>query len=230
MFMLAEDEGKPELCKKAFDMNYGWGTHSVMHNVAQGKDSVSRIISQVMRVDSILPKNAMQMNFITNHDENSWNGTAKEKFGAGENAFAVLSYTLPGMPLIYSGQEAGLAKRLRFFAKDTIDWKAADFSPFYKTLNALKHDNEALWNAPYGGMFAQVKNTVPAKVVSFIREKGDYKILVVLNLSAAPVSVAVKGDIVNGTYTDVFTGNETKILKKEPFDLEAWGYKVLEIK
>jgi hypothetical protein len=79
-------------------------------------------------------------------------------------------------------------------------------------------------------MFAQVKNTVPAKVVSFIREKGDYKILVVLNLSAAPVSVAVKGDIVNGTYTDVFTGNETKILKKEPFDLEAWGYKVLEIK
>jgi len=230
MFMLAEDEGKPELCKKAFDMNYGWGTHSVMHNVAQGKDSVSRIISQVMRVDSILPKNAMQMNFITNHDENSWNGTAKEKFGAGENAFAVLSYTLPGMPLIYSGQEAGLAKRLRFFAKDTIDWKAADFSPFYKTLNALKHDNEALWNAPYGGTFAMVKNTVPAKVVSFIREKSDYKILVVLNLSAAPVSVAVKGDIVNGTYTDVFTGNETKILKKEPFDLEAWGYKVLEIK
>ena len=230
MFMLAEDEGKPELCKKAFDMNYGWGMHSVMHNVAQGKDSVSRIISQVMRVDSILPKNAMQMNFITNHDENSWNGTAKEKFGAGENAFAVLSYTLPGMPLIYSGQEAGLAKRLRFFAKDTIDWKAADFSPFYKTLNALKHDNEALWNAPYGGTFAQVKNTVPAKVVSFIREKGDYKILVVLNLTAAPVSVAVKGDIVNGTYTDVFTGKETKILKKEPFDLEAWGYKVLEIK
>jgi len=230
MFMLAEDEGKPELCKKAFDMNYGWGMHSVMHNVAQGKDSVSRIISQVMRVDSILPKNAMQMNFITNHDENSWNGTAKEKFGAGENAFAVLSYTLPGMPLIYSGQEAGLAKRLRFFAKDTIDWKAADFSPFYKTLNALKHDNEALWNAPYGGTFAMVKNTVPAKVVSFIREKSDYKILVVLNLSAAPVSVAVKGDIVNGTYTDVFTGNETKILKKEPFDLEAWGYKVLEIK
>jgi glycosidase len=230
MFMLAENENHPELCKKAFDMNYGWGMHSVMHNVAQGKDSVNKILRQVMKVDSTLPKNAFQMNFITNHDENSWNGTAQEKFGAGENAFAVLTYTLPGMPLIYSGQEAGLNHRLHFFIKDTIDWKVADFSPFYKTLNALKHNNEALWNAPYGGTFAMVKNTEPAKVISFVRVKGDTKVLVVLNLSAAPVSVAVKGDIVNGTYTDVFTGSETKIQKKELYPLDAWGYKVLEAK
>lgn len=230
LFMLAENEDHPELCKKAFDMNYGWGMHSVMHNVAQGKDSVNKILRQVMKVDSTLPKNAFQMNFITNHDENSWNGTAQEKFGAGENAFAVLTYTLPGMPLIYSGQEAGLNHRLHFFIKDTIDWKVPDFSPFYKTLNALKHNNEALWNAPYGGTFAMVKNTEPAKVISFMRVKGDSKVLVVLNLSAAPVSVAVKGDIVNGTYTDVFTGSETKIQKKELFPLDAWGYKVLEAK
>jgi glycosidase len=230
LFMLAENENHPELCKKAFDMNYGWGMHSVMHNVAQGKDSVSKILRQVMKVDSIMPKNAFQMNFITNHDENSWNGTAQEKFGAGENAFAVLTYTIPGMPLIYSGQEAGLQDRLSFFSKDTIDWKKADYSPFYKTLNALKHTNEALWNAPYGGTFAMVKNTEPSKVLSFMREKGDAKVLVVLNLSAEPVSVAVKGDIVNGTYTDVFSGSETKIQKKEPFALDAWGYKVLEAK
>lgn len=230
MFMLAENEDHPELCNKAFDMNYGWGMHHVMHQVALGKDSVNKIARQVVKMDTILPQYAFQMNFITNHDENSWNGTAEEKFGAGENAFAVLTYTLPGMPLIYSGQEAGLDKRLKFFTKDTIDWTKADFSPFYKTLNALKHSNEALWNAPYGGTFEQVKNTEPAKVLSFLRIKGDAKVLVVLNLSAAPVSVAVKGDIVNGDYKDVFTGIETTIKKKEPFALEAWGYKVLEVK
>jgi cyclomaltodextrinase len=230
MFMLAENEDHPELCKKAFDMNYGWGMHSVMHKVAQGKDSVNQIVRQVLKMDSILPKYAFQMNFITNHDENSWNGTAKEKFGDGENAFAVLTYTLPGMPLIYSGQEAGLNHRLKFFTKDTIDWKLADFSPFYKTLNALKHSNEALWNPPYGGTFESVKNTEPAKVISFLRVKGDTKVLVVLNLSAAPITVAVNSDIVTGEYKDVFTGVDTKIAKKEPFGLEAWGYKVLEIK
>jgi glycosidase len=228
MFMLAENEDHQELCKKAFDANYGWGMHSVMHKVAQGKDSVGQIIRQVIKMDSIMPKNAMQMNFITNHDENSWNGTAQEKFGAGENAFAVLTYTLPGMPLIYSGQEAGLDKRLKFFTKDTINWEKADFSPFYKTLDALKHENEALWNPPYGGTFEKIKNTEPAKVLSFVRVKGDAKVLVVLNLSASPVTVAVKGDIVNGDYKDVFSGAETKVVKKEPFPLEAWGYKVLE--
>ncbi len=231
MFMLAENENHPELCNKAFDANYGWKMcNDVFVNVAKSKDSVNQIIRQVMKSDSIMPKNAFQMNFITNHDENSWNGTAKEKFGAGENAFAVLTYTLPGMPLIYSGQEAGLDKRLSFFTKDTIDWTKADFSPFYKTLNALKHSNEALWNQPYGGTFVKVKNTEPTQVLSFMRVKGDAKVLVVLNLSATPLSVAVKGDIVNGEYKDVFTGAEITIKKKEPFPLEAWGYKVLEVK
>jgi len=230
MFMLAENEDHPELCKKAFDANYGWGMHSVMHKVAQGKDSVNQIVRQEIKMDTILPKYAMQMNFITNHDENSWNGTAQEKFGAGENAFAVLTYTLPGMPLIYSGQEAGLNKRLHFFVKDTINWSNLALTPFYQTLNKLKHSNEALFNPPYGGSFEQVKNTEPAKVISFLRVRGDAKVLVITNLSATPVSVAVKGDIVNGTYKDAFTGAETKIKKKEPVNLDAWGYKVLEAK
>lgn len=231
MFMLAENDDKPELCQKAFDANYGWAMcNGTFVNVVKAKDSVNAIIKQQLKMDSIFPANAMKMNFITNHDENSWNGTASERFGAGENAFAVLTYTLPGLPLIYSGQEAGLNHRLKFFTKDTIDWKVADYSGFYKTLNALKHDNEALWNPPYGGTFTPVKNTDPAKVISFIREKGDNKVLVVLNLTNVPISVAVKGDIVNGTYTDIFTGKETKILKKEPFPMDAWGYKVLEVK
>jgi glycosidase len=231
MFMLAENEDHPELCKKAFDANYAWGTcNGTLVNVAKGKDSVQQIIRQVMKVDSILPKNAMQMNFITNHDENSWNGTVTEKFGDGGKAFAVLTYTIPGMPLIYSGQEAGLNKRLQFFVKDTINWSNLELTPFYQTLNKLKHSNEALFNPPYGGTFEKVKNTEPTKVLSFMREKGDIKVLVIVNLSAAPVSVAVKGDIVNGTYQDAFTGVETKIVKKEPMNLEAWGYKVLEVK
>jgi glycosidase len=231
MFMLAEDEGKPELCKKAFDANYGWSLcNGTFVNVAKGKDSVNQIVRQVMRVDSILPKNAMQMNFVTNHDENSWNGTVTEKFGDGGKAFAVLTYTLPGMPLIYSGQEAGLNKRLRFFTKDTINWDNKELVPFYQTLNKLKHSNEALQNPPYGGTFAKVKNTEPAKVLSFLREKGNVKVLVIINLSASPVSVALKGDVINGTYKDVFTGAETSVQKKEPFALEAWGYKVLETK
>ena len=33
-----------------------------------------------------------------------------------------MSYTVPGMPLIYSGMEADINKRLEFFEKDSIEW------------------------------------------------------------------------------------------------------------
>jgi glycosidase len=232
MFMLAENENHPELCKKAFDANYGWDLcNGTFVKVAQGKDSVNKIVRQVLKVDSILPKNAFQMNFITNHDENSWNGTVAERFGFGANTFALLTYTLPGMPLIYSGQEAGLAKRLQFFVKDTIDWNGTDHSAFYKTLNALKHTNEALWNPPYGGTFEQIKNTEPAKVLSFIREKGSSRVVVIANLSADKVTVNLKGSKADDDYTDVFAKtNITLNSSNLNLTLEPWGYWVLEKK
>jgi len=231
MFMLAENEDKPELYTKAFDADYGWGMHNVMHNVAQGKDSVNKIARQVIKVDSVMPKNAMQMNFITNHDENSWNGTAAEKFGAGENAFAVLTYTLPGIPLIYSGQEAGLNKRLKFFTKDTINWDNTSLASFYQTLNKLKHSNEALFNPPYGGTFTQLKNSAPQKVLSFLRKKGSAQVVVILNLSPETVTVNLKDSQADNDYMDVFskadfTLNSTNL----NLTLLPWGFWVIEKK
>jgi glycosidase len=229
VFMLAENEDHPEYCNKGFDANYGWSMHATMHKVAQGKDSVNSIAKLVIKMDTLMPKNAFQMNFITNHDENSWNGTAQEKFGAGENAFAVLTYTIPGMPLIYSGQEAGLNHRLQFFLKDSINWKQADFSPFYKTLNALKHSNPAIWNPPYGGSFEMVNNSLPAKVISFVRQRDDARVIVIANLSAENVTVNLKKNKLSGTYNDVFAGKEFQ-LGDEDIALQPWGYLVLDKK
>ena len=231
MFMLAENEGTKDMCKTAFDMDYGWKMHSLMAKVAKGQDSVKAIIKLQQKIDSIFPKDAIKMNFITNHDENSWNGTAKEKFGEGENAFAVLTYTLPGMPLIYNGQEAGMDKRLRFFAKDTINWGYKDFSEFYKTLNALKHENEALWNAPYGGTFVPLDNTQPHKILSFMREKNSKRVVVILNLSPETVTLNLKGSKADGDYQDVFRKVDFTLNSSNlNLTLPAWGYWVMETK
>ena len=231
MFMLAENEDKPELCKKAFDANYAWNMcNGTLANVAKGKDSISQIIRQVMKVDSLMPKNTMQMNFVTNHDENSWNGTVTEKFGDGAKAFAILTYTLPGMPLIYSGQEAGLNKRLKFFTKDTINWDNKELVPFYQTLNKLRHSNEALQSPPFGGIFEKINNSEPKKVLSFVRAKGSTKVLVLLNLSDTPVTFSLKGDVVKDSYTDVFGTADSTPKISVPVSLEAWGFRVLETK
>ncbi len=228
LFMLAEEEGTKGMCEKAFDANYGWGLHHAMHKVAKGEDSASMIVKHILKVDSTFPKHAMQMNFITNHDENSWNGTAKEKFGDGENVFAMLTYTLPGMPLIYNGQEAGLNHRLAFFVKDSIKWELANFAPFYTALNTLKHNNEALWNPPYGGNFENLKNSQQGSVLTFIRNRGNKSVLVFANLSAKEVRFTMNAKSAAGNFTEVFDKTQLIFKGDETFTLPAWGYKVYE--
>jgi len=201
-----------------------------MHQIAQGKDSVISLPTYQHKLDSLFPSNAMKMNFVTNHDENSWNGTVTEKFGNNSKVFVVLTYTMPGMPLIYSGQEAGLNKRLKFFTKDTVNWDNKELVPFYQSLNKLKHGNVALLNPPFGGTFQNIKNSEPKKVFSFLRTKDNAKVLVIANLTASQVSVSLNDDMALGTYKDAFTGQESMVKKAEPIQLDAFGYKVLEVK
>jgi len=169
------------------------------------------------------------LNFITNHDENSWNGTAKEKFGNGEKLCAVLTYTLPGMPLVYSGQEAGMTKRLRFFAKDTIDWSDTRMIPFYKTLNDLRHRNQAIWNPPYGGKVVPMPNTAPDKIVSFLRRSEQARVMVLVNMSADTITADITSAIADGKYINSFNHNKIDFnTDNRRCYFEPWEFIVLE--
>lgn len=144
IFMLAESEAhKPGMFDSAFDAYYGWEMHHVFNKIYAGELSSSEIIRVMNEKDSICGDHVFPMNFITNHDENSWNGTIDERLGESWGAMAVLSYSLRGMPLIYSGQEVGLDRRLSFFEKDSIDWNKSngeEYFNFYKGLNKLKQE------------------------------------------------------------------------------------------
>lgn len=144
IFMLAESEAhKPGMFDSAFDAYYGWEMHHVFNKIYAGELSSSEIIRVMNEKDSICGDHVFPMNFITNHDENSWNGTIDERLGESWGAMAVLSYSLRGMPLIYSGQEVGLDRRLSFFEKDSIDWNKSngeEYFNFYKVLNKLKQE------------------------------------------------------------------------------------------
>ena len=187
------------------------------------------ILNLQAKIDSVLPQRAFKMNFITNHDENSWNGTAKEKFGKGEKSCAVLTYTLPGMPLIYNGQEAGMTKRLRFFAKDTINWSDTLMITFYKTMNSLKHRNPALWNPPYGGKLIPLTNSAPGKIVSFLRSSGNSHVMVLINMSPDTITTKITTDIADGKYINTFNQNKINFnVDNRKCYFEPWEYLVLE--
>lgn len=227
VFMLAEDESHPALPEHAFDMNYSWELLHLTEDIAGGKKNVTALQAYFNRQKKTYPLSAYRMNFITNHDENSWNGTAFERYGESVKTFAVLIFTLPGMPLIYSGQEAGLKKRLRFFEKDTISWADTTvWDPFYHKLITLKKKQEALWNGMTGGEVQLLQNDRDSLVFSFLRKKDKSTVVVIENLSRNKVSVNVKYPEPGKIFTEFFTGDTYSFRDINPVYLPGWGYHI----
>jgi hypothetical protein len=128
--------------------------------------------------------------------------------------------TLDGIPLIYSGQEKPLVKKLKFFDKDQIVWDQFKDQDFYAKLCALKHEQEALWNEPYGAPVVKIGES--NHVYAYKREKGKSKVVIVLNLSGQKQKIKFTDDIIDmmdiyrGTpATNYRVGNETWL---DPWD------------
>lgn len=225
VFMLAESE-QPDLLEAAFDMNYGWEFHHLMNQVAKGEKAPKDILEYLEREQDKTPDRAMMMYFITNHDENSWNGTIKERLGDADEVMAVLSWTLGGMPLIYSGQEAANEKRLEFFEKDAIDWKDYQKANFYKTLNQFKHEHPAIWNGTNGGEFEFMPTNQDDKVLAFKKKKGDSEVMVLLNLSDKNYEAVFNThNLVN--FKPVLKKNFQPTMQINSFTMFPYGYCVL---
>lgn len=195
MFLLAEAD-TPDLQRRAFDMTYDWTLFHLLIKVARGEADARDLARLYTDPPRRYPAGAYRMTFTSDHDENSWNGTDRELYGEGANAMAVLAATLPGMPLVYSGQEAGLDKRLKFFDRDPIDWpKAGKPMPreaFYAGLLALKHRHPALASGVEPGNLEILDAGTP-DVFAFRRIKGADRVTVVVNLQGKAVTAAVDG-------------------------------------
>jgi len=183
MFMLAESDAR-DLHRNAFDMTYSWDLAALFHKVGQGEAGAADLREWAAKEPHGYPPSAYRMRFTSNHDFNSWNGTDAELYGDAYLPLAVLTFTLPGMPLIYNGQESRLAKRLEFFEKDPIAWKTRELQPFYTNLLALKHQHPALGNGQYGGALTLV-DVGNERLFAFRRQLGADSVTVVVNVTKA---------------------------------------------
>lgn len=226
VFMLAEWESR-DLHKNAFDMTYAWSLWEQMTEVAKGHRGIAGLVEYLAHDVNTFPKGAYRMTFTENHDKNSWEGNQYSNFGDALPVSMVMASVVRGMPLIYSGQEAGLSKSLAFFDKDEIEWKDHPNTEMYKTLFDLKHKNQALWNGQWGGEMVRIYSDKMNQVVSFVREKNGDKVLPVLNFSDKPVKVTLDTKYQKGEYTELFSGKKYSLKGGDVFDLNAWGYLVL---
>ena len=229
IFLLAEGEG-PQWHAAGFDATYGWGLYGfesgLLIDLVQARRVPSAIAGFAASERARYPADAYRMYFTSNHDENAWHGTPTELFGAAADAFAVLTATFNGLPLIYGGQEAGLDKRLRFFDKDEIVWRSDPHAAFYSRLLHLKKQHPALWNGALGAPLTRVFTTDDNHVFAFLRQQEQDRVFVALNLSSQPATVTLKGTLFTGDYWSLFADAPLALDSAAVLTLPAWGYVV----
>lgn len=225
VFMLAEAENT-EVHENGFDMTYAFSHHHIMNDIAKGEKDALAIDAYRAEQEQKFKPEYTRMYFTSSHDENSWSGSEYERMGDGALAFAVLTFGMDGMPMIYSGQEAALNKRLKFFDKDEIEWGNFPLQDFYTRLFKLKASNKALHHAGRGGRFVKIKTSNDKDVYVFARDTGEDKVLFVLNLSNRNQRLNINDANFAGDYKELFSNSNKKFSAKERLNLKPWEYQV----
>jgi glycosidase len=223
IFKLMEAE-QPDLMQKSFDMSYGWDFHHIMNDVAQGKKTVKDIDNYMIEHPKKYAKDDFSMLFTSNHDENSWNGSEYERMGDAVEPFAALTYLMPGMPLIYNGQEYDFEKRLKFFVKDELTHNKGKMFRVYEKLSALKNSNVALNGSKNPASYSRLVTSTDEQVLAFSREKSGKTVIYVANLTKGNQAFTVA---IEGTYLDYMTGKKVTFKKSDKLEYKPWEYHIL---
>ncbi len=146
VIMLAEDDN-PAQHLANFDLTYDWGTYDAL-GVLRAGDLKAAAIADVFAAEGLdYPRGSLRLRFTCNHDKNAWVKPAAERLGPeGQKLGAVLSFLLPGVPLIYNGQEVGSPQVLPLFERVALDWSSdpQKMRPLYRELAKLRRENAAL--------------------------------------------------------------------------------------
>ncbi|MEG1663709.1 MAG: alpha-amylase family glycosyl hydrolase [Mucinivorans sp.] len=224
LFMLAEAEGV-EFHHRAFDATYGWQMHHLLNDIAQGKCNAHSLRAMISNKAWEYGAEPLQMQFTSNHDENSWNGTEYERMGDAALQMTALTFILHGMPMIYSGQETALNRRLQFFDKDCIEWQfGQDVELLYSKLCALKHSHPALGGGAGGADIVSMDCVEDWRVVGLKRKIGDRVVMGVFNFSNSGVDTHFSDEDFNGQYNDLTSTQTAHLQSDKLFWLPAHGW------
>lgn len=227
--MMLSEGSLPEHHLKAFDLTYSWNVYDKFEHLLKGKARAD-VLTQILRNEELtFPKGSLRMRFNTNHDKNAWDKPAILKFGIdGLKLSAVLINTIPGVPLLYNGEEVANSRRLDLFEKVEIDWNtSSEMYQLYETLFALRKKYKSLVDGGFEPL--EIINT--QSVYAFIRSNDNEKLLIILNFSKEKVKAKIRfkdrfnamQDLINYTKHKVtLSDNEVLEINLKPFDYSIY--------
>ena len=246
VYLLAEGE-EQWLHEAGFEATYAWELHHIFNAMAKGGSETKNVAGDgtiktdaktvadlkeyLARDDEKYPAPAMRLMFTSNHDENSWAGTEFERMGDAHKTFAALTFVLPkSQPLIYTGQEIGLNRRLQFFEKDSVKELVdlnygKEYRKFYTALCAFRHNNAVLAAGNDVAPIVFVEGA-PENVLAFTREKADNKVLCIFNFSNKAEELKISGAAAD-KYSCTCCDTTIEYKDGDVVKLEPWGFMLL---
>ena len=131
---------------------------------------------------------------------------------------------MPGMPLVYSGNEYGLKHSLKFFEKDSIPKIKGKEWELRAKLGQLKTENLALNGGKNPASYKRIKTNDDTKILAFEREKDGKKIIYIANLSNQTIETKIQ---LKGDFADYISGYKIQFRSDAPIGLKAWQYLIL---
>ena len=142
----------------------------------------------------------------------------------------VLYFTLPGIPLVYNGQEVSFNRALAFFDKDEIDW-SGKANTALKRMIELKRSNSALDVGVASGTYTRLQPAVAnSSVLAFVRAKGNDRVIVAANVSGMAQTVTLNIGTNSGAYREVMLNTLFTMPRSLTITIPANGYRVFSSK
>ena len=201
-----------------FDVHFDATLYFQLRQVGRGAEPAATLLDAIDRRAEIgFPDHAGFLQYIENHDETRYRVECGDAAAAAAGAATM---TLPGVPMVYAGQEIGQRGR-----RDAIAWEHAreGVRDRYGQLLATRAEHPALgpdgdidrvsYHVASGDLserpIVASGNIHPDDVVAFRRHADAESLVVVLNFAPDDASVAV--DVEHGD-TDLVTGDSCTVI------------------
>ena len=171
-----------------FDVHFDAGLYFDLLQIGQGNQSADQIFDSIENRYQIgFPDHAGFLTYIENHDEDRYIEQAGEH---AVRAAATASWTVPGIPMLYAGQEIGERQR-----RGHTHWEYAneELREFYHELTDTWAEIDALHvDADFERVDYESDNDA---VTAYARDGEDGRYIVVLNFSDGPEVVGLGEEV-----------------------------------
>ncbi|EMA43072.1 alpha-amylase family glycosyl hydrolase [Halobiforma nitratireducens] len=192
---------EPEYAESEFDVHYDTTLYYALRDVGNGDRPADAVLeaARAPRREGF-PEWSLHMRYVENHDETRY----LEECGPDAQRAAVTAVlTLPGVPMIYYGQERGATEY-----RQLMPWEGdGEATTFHRRLVAARHESSALSR----GALVDLEYEANADtVVAYARESehDDETVAVVLNFGPGSERVRVDRGL---EPTDLVTGEDRNL-------------------